>query len=90
MSQPAHKIRRGVLQVTIWRNSGEKGTWYSANLTRSYKVDEGWRETDSLGQDDLLPAGKLLDMADTWIVQQTQADAKARKASEQAAAEAAA
>ena len=25
MSKPAHKIRIGVLQVTIWRNHGEKG-----------------------------------------------------------------
>ena len=64
MSKPAHKIRNGILQVTIWRNHGEKGNWYSVNLSRSYKVDEGWRETDALGQDDLLPAAKLLDMAD--------------------------
>ena len=86
MSKPAHKIRNGVLQVTIWRNQGEKGNWYSVNLSRSYKVDEGWRETDALGQDDLLPAAKLLDLADTWIMHQQQADAKARKESEQAAA----
>jgi hypothetical protein len=85
MSKPAHKIRNGVLQATIWRNHGEKGTWYSVNLTRSYKVDEGWRETDALGQDDLLPAAKLLDLAHTWIMHQQQADAKARRESQQAA-----
>ena len=38
-----------------------------------------------LGQDDLLPAAKLLDLADTWIMHQKQADAKARKESQQAA-----
>jgi hypothetical protein len=86
MSKPAHKIRIGVLQATIWRNHSEKGNWYSVNLTRSYKVNEGWRETDALGQDDLLPAAKLLDMADSWITHQKQADAKARKESVQAAA----
>jgi hypothetical protein len=85
MSTPAHKLRNGVLQVTIWRNHGEKGNWYSVNLSRSYKVDEGWRETDALGQDDLLSAAKLLDMAHTWIMHQQQADAKARKESQQAA-----
>ena len=37
MSKPAHKIRIGVLQVTIWRNHGEKGNWYSVIPTRSYK-----------------------------------------------------
>jgi hypothetical protein len=85
MSKPAHKIRCGVLQVTIWRNSGEKGSWYSANLSRGFKTDEGWRETDSLGSDDLLAGAKLLDLAHSWIMHQQQADAKARKESAQAA-----
>ena len=86
MSKPAHKIRDGVLQVTIWRNSGEKGSWYSVTSSRSYKQgDDAWKETDSLGREDLLPMAKLLDLADTWIMHQQQADAKARKESQQAA-----
>ena len=84
--QPAHKIRTGALQVTIWRNRGQNGTWYSVTPSRGYKADEGWRETDSLGFDDLLAMGKLLDLAHTWIMHQQQADAKARKESAQAAA----
>jgi hypothetical protein len=80
MSKPAHKLRNGVLQVTIWRNSGEKGSWYSVTSSRSYKQDDdAWRETDSLNFDDLLSMAKLLDQAHTWIAQQQQADAKARK-----------
>ncbi len=87
MSQPAHKIRDGVLQVTIWRNRGEKGTWYSGVPARGYKQgDDAWKETDSLGFDDLLAMAKLLDLAHTWIMHQQHADAKARKESEQAAA----
>jgi hypothetical protein len=82
MSSPAHKIRIGALQATIWRNQGEKGNWYSVQLTRGYKTDDGWRETDYLGYDDLLAAGKLLDMAHTWIMHQLAADAKGRKQSE--------
>ena len=77
---PAHKIRRGVLQVTIWRNTGDKGTWYSVIPSRGYKAgDDAWKETDSLNADDLLPMAKLLDLADTWIMHQQQADAKARR-----------
>jgi hypothetical protein len=77
---PAHKIRRGVLQVTIWRNTSDKGTWYSVIPSRGYKVgDDAWKETDSLNQDDLLPMAKLLDLADTWIGHQQLADSKARK-----------
>jgi hypothetical protein len=86
MAQPAHKIRIGVLQVTIWRNTGEKGNWYSVVPSRSYKQgDDAWKETDSLGESDLLTMAKLLDLADTWIVHQKQADAKRRKEAEQAA-----
>ena len=43
MSQPAHKIRIGVLQVTIWRNHGEKGNWYSVIPSRSYKQEDAWK-----------------------------------------------
>src|SRR5580658_5437777 len=87
MSKPAHKIRVGVLQVTIWRNSGEKGNWYSVIPSRGYKQGDDWKETDSLNFDDLLPMAKLFDLAHTWILTQQQADAKARKESEQAANE---
>jgi hypothetical protein len=87
MSQPAHKIRSGVLQLTIWRNHGERGNWYSVIPSRSYKNgDDTWKETDSLGFDDLLTMAKLFDLAHTWIMHQQQADAKARKESERAAA----
>jgi hypothetical protein len=80
MSQPAHKIRSGVLQVTIWRNSGDKGNWYSVVPARSYKQgDDTWKETDSLNLDDLLTMAKLLDLAHTWMMHQQQADQKAKK-----------
>ena len=84
MTTPAHKFRIGNLQATIWRNAGEKGNWYSVQLTRGYKVDESWRETDSLGYDDLLSAAKLLDLAHTYIGHQLDADRKGRKESQQA------
>ena len=80
MSQPAHKIRRGVLQVTIWRNTSDKGNWYSVIPSRGYKQgDDAWKETDSLNADDLLLMAKLLDLADSWIMHQQATDAKARK-----------
>jgi hypothetical protein len=38
MSQPAHKIRDGVLQVCIWRNTSTSGqTYYTATPQRSYR-----------------------------------------------------
>jgi hypothetical protein len=87
MSQPAHKIRCGVLQATIWRNRGERGNWYSVNLTRGYKKDDAWKETDNLGFDDLLTSSKLLDQAHSWITHQLAADAKGRRQAEQVTAQ---
>jgi hypothetical protein len=87
MSQPAHKIRYGNLSVTIWRNRNiDKGSvWYTCNPSRSYKNgDETWKESDSLGSDDLLIMAELLRQAFSWIAKQMQADATARKAREAA------
>src|ERR1700704_3977776 len=92
MSQPAHKIRISNLSVTIWRNTSiEKATaWYSVPPSRSYKQgDETWKETDSLGFDDLMTMAKLIDQAHTWLARQLQADCKARKARQEANSEAA-
>ena len=82
MAAPAHKIRISTLQATIWRNVGESSNWYTVKLTRGFKADEGWRETENLGYDDLLPAAKLLDMAHTWILHQLAADRKGRQLSD--------
>jgi hypothetical protein len=86
MASPAHKIRISNLSVTIWRNTNEKGSWYSVNPSRSYKNgDETWKESDSLGFDDLLTMAELHRQAFCWIARQQQADSTARKAKQQAA-----
>lgn len=81
MSQPAHKIRIGNVTATIWRNLGERGGWYSVKLARSYKVDDGWRNTDNLGLDELLTAAKALNDAHTWIADRLAADRQLAKQS---------
>jgi hypothetical protein len=86
--QPAHKLRIGVLQLTIWRNHTDRGTnWYSVVPTRSYKTgDDAWRQTESMGFDDLLTMAKLLNQAHSWIAEQMKADAQTRRAKETEAA----
>jgi hypothetical protein len=79
MSQPAHKFCDGALQVTIWRNPTDKGVFYSVTPVRGYKKGDAWKETESLGFDDLLPMAKLLNQAHSWIVEAKKADTKARK-----------
>jgi hypothetical protein len=68
--KPAHKIRAGNLEVTVWRNDGEKGPWYSVTPSRSYKQGDEWKQSDSFGSDDLLLLAKLLDQAHSWIISQ--------------------
>jgi hypothetical protein len=74
--KPAHKIRSGALTVTVWKNDGENGPWYSVTPSRSYKKGEAWKDADSYGFDDLMTLAKLLDLAHTWILTQ-QAERKA-------------
>lgn len=75
--KPAHKFRDGHLTVTIWKNANDKGAWYTATPSRSYKKGDAWSDTDRFGLDDLLPLAKLLDEAHSWIREQQQADRKA-------------
>jgi hypothetical protein len=84
MSQPAHSLRDGSLKLTIWRNTNsDKGTvFYTCNLTRGYRQEETWKETDSLGQDDMLPMMDLLREGYAWIKMQKRAESKARKEKE--------
>lgn len=82
---PAHKLQDGALRVTIWKNTSDKGTFYTATPSRGYKSgDDAWKETDSLNNDDILAMAELLREAYAWIRNQRRADAKARK--QQAAA----
>jgi hypothetical protein len=71
-NKPVHKIRDGAIEVSVWKNEGEKGPWYSVTHRRSYKQGEEWKDSDSYGEGDLLPLAKLLDLAHTWILTQQQ------------------
>lgn len=66
-AQPVEKIRIGPVVAAIWRNETEKGPRFNVTLERIYKTDQGWQSTASLGRDDLLVAGKVLDRAHSWI-----------------------
>ncbi|NRP49803.1 hypothetical protein XMV201_001563 [Aliiroseovarius sp. xm-v-201] len=69
-NQPAHKLRLGLINATIWANDG----FYSIDLTRSYKNAEGqWQNTNSLAHSDLLNAAKCLERAEIWIGRQVNA-----------------
>lgn len=72
-NKPVHAIRLGRIRASIWANQNEHGVFYSVKISRSYRDGEGWKSTDSFGRDDLLVAGKVLDLAHTWICETLQA-----------------
>ncbi len=66
--QPAHEIKLGKIKVTIWANESEDhDVWFNAVVSRLYKTGNTWKETTTLGHDDLPVAMKAIDMAYTWI-----------------------
>jgi hypothetical protein len=66
--QPAHEIKLGKIRVTIWANETEDhNVRFNAVVSRLYKTGNTWKETSTLGHDDLPVAMKAIDMAFTWI-----------------------
>ena len=69
-AKPTVKLRDGVLSVAIWANKSEEGNiFYSTTYARGYKDGDEWKETTSLGADDLLKVSRLLQRAYDKIVE---------------------
>jgi hypothetical protein len=61
----------GSVTAAVWKNTSKGGaTFYTAKVQRSYKKDDKWMNTVSLGQGDLLNAAKALERAENWIARQ--------------------
>ena len=78
-NKPAHTIRGSAgsgLKVTIWRHESDKGPWFTATPTRSYKTQDGqWKESTSFNQEQWLELGEMFREARTWALKE-QAAAK--------------
>jgi hypothetical protein len=58
--QPEDTLRDGLLKATIWKNEGEKGAFYSVNLSRSYQDDAGnYHDSESFSGSELLRIAHL-------------------------------
>ena len=68
--KPAHEIRIGAVKATIWENQTDRGVRHNVTVSRLYKSDEEWKQTDSFGRDDLLLVAKVVDQAHSWIFEQ--------------------
>ncbi|MCG6157626.1 hypothetical protein [Rubinisphaera margarita] len=61
--KPAATIRQGNLKCVIWRNEGENGPWYVADLVRTFKTESGFQDTTKVPADDLLRVAFLAQQA---------------------------
>lgn len=68
--QPAHEIRMGAIKATIWENQTQTGTRHNVTVSRIYKDDDEWKQSESFGRDDLQLLAKVVDLAHTWIFEQ--------------------
>ena len=74
-NQPIETLRDGSLKATIWSNFGEKGTFYTVNLTRTYKGDGGnYHDSDSFSGSELLRIAHLATRAYDRVGDLRQAD----------------
>ena len=57
---PRDVLRDGNIKASIWRNEGGKGPFYSVNLARVYRDDQGeLRDSHSFAGGDLLRVSEL-------------------------------
>lgn len=70
-NQPVAEYRIGAVKGVVWKNDTRNGIMFSTTLVRIYKDQEDeWKETHSLGRDDLLVAAKVLDQVHSFIVEE--------------------
>lgn len=62
---PVETLRDGAIKATIWANEGEKGTWHSVEISRTYKRPNSEEFSDSYSYSgaDLLKVSQLAQKA---------------------------
>jgi len=56
---PVETLRDGNLKATIWRNFGENGTFYSVEISRTYKDGDDYKTAHSFSGAELLKVSRL-------------------------------
>ena len=78
-NKPTKTLRDGSIKATIWKNEGEKGTFYRVNFTRGYKDADGNRkDSDSFSGSELLQIAHLAGKAYDSIAELRQQDRDAQ------------
>ena len=79
-NQPARIVRFGRIKAVVWKNEGTNGNpvMYNTTVARLYKDPDSdtWKDSSSLGRDELLIAAKALEEAFCWICRQSEKDSR--------------
>ena len=66
-TKPVHEVRLGRIRAAVWENSTQTGIRHNVTVSRLYKDGEQWKDSLSFGREDLPLVIKVLDIAHTWI-----------------------
>jgi len=66
-SLPAHVVKFGKVQASIWRNDTKHGPRFNVTTHRLYLENGDWKRSESFGRDELLSISRALQVAYDWI-----------------------
>lgn len=67
---PAARVSFGGVHASVWRNTGEKGDFFTVTLERRYQDGAGeWKSSNSYGPTDLLALQKVSDLAVDKVIE---------------------
>ena len=66
-NKPVHTLSYGTVQVTIWQNESELGTFFNVGIDRIYNKNNSWEKSRYFSQYDLCLLSKAILDAHTWI-----------------------
>jgi len=72
--KPVETLSDGALQVSIWKNESENGSFYSTKIVRRYKDGEDWKDANSFSGSDILKVVNLMQKAYDVIGELRKAD----------------
>jgi hypothetical protein len=82
-NKPIETLReRGSLKCTIWKNSSTKGSYFSAEFSRTYRTEQGYADSRSFNAGDLLVIARLATKAHDRIGELRVKDAAEKRASQ--------
>ena len=81
--EPIHKIQRGSIEAAVWENTSGKKTWYSVQIYRRYKTEQGeYREANSYALADLVQVSRIAELAEEWLNRRAEASVSSSTANE--------